>query len=177
MIFTYRYWTVDQNALNSHFGTPDDLKALSSALHERDMYLMLDVVVNHMAADTLPPTYSLFTPFGEQGDFHRFCWITEETNQTNVEQCWLGDEAVPLADMDTESDPVINFFYSWIQDLVSEYDADGLRIDTVRNIRIDFWPDFASAAGVFTLGEVYDGSVAYVSPYTRRSAVVMSSLP
>ena len=40
-----RYWTQDIHSLNSHFGTEDDLKALSSALHNRSMYLMVDVVV------------------------------------------------------------------------------------------------------------------------------------
>ena len=35
---------------NDHFGSGDDLKALSSALHARGMYLMVDIVVNHVAA-------------------------------------------------------------------------------------------------------------------------------
>lgn len=35
-------------SVNSNYGTADDLKALASALHDRGMYLMLDVVVNHM---------------------------------------------------------------------------------------------------------------------------------
>lgn len=41
-----RYWTRDINSLNSHYGTADDLKALSKALHTRGMYLMVDIVVN-----------------------------------------------------------------------------------------------------------------------------------
>ncbi|KAF9812860.1 hypothetical protein IEO21_05911 [Rhodonia placenta] len=161
------YWTVDQNSLNSHFGNESDLLELSSQLHSRGMYLMLDVVVNHMAADTLPPDYVLFTPFNAESDFHTFCWITDYSNQTNVEQCWLGDDNVPLADCDTESDYVIDFFYKWIGDLVANYSADGLRIDTVKHVRSDFWPGFAEAAGVFTIGEVLDGDVDYVSTYTE----------
>jgi len=161
------YWTQDQNTLNSHFGTASNLTALSSALHDRGMYLMIDVVVNHMAADTLPPDYSTFTPFDEESDFHSFCWITDYNNQTNVEQCWLGDSSVPLADMDTEDDDVVNFFYSWISGIVNDYGADGVRIDTVKHVRKDFWPGFAEAAGVFTIGEIFDGDVNYVSPYTE----------
>ena len=34
--------------VNSHFGSSSDLKALSDALHNRGMYLMLDVVPNDM---------------------------------------------------------------------------------------------------------------------------------
>ncbi|KZT05143.1 glycoside hydrolase family 13 protein [Laetiporus sulphureus 93-53] len=161
------YWTVDQNSLNYHFGSEGDLLALSSALHDRGMYLMLDVVVNHMGADTLPPDYSLFSPFNSSSDFHTFCWITDYNNQTNVEQCWLGDDNVPLADMDTEADNVIEFFYNWITRLVNDYGADGVRIDTVKHIRKTFWPEFATAAGAFTVGEIFDGSVDYVAPYTE----------
>lgn len=46
IIFFTSYWTKDLNDLNSHFGTADDLKALSDALHARGMYLMVDIVVN-----------------------------------------------------------------------------------------------------------------------------------
>lgn len=35
-------------ALNEHYGSADDLKALADALHKRGMYLMVDVVANHM---------------------------------------------------------------------------------------------------------------------------------
>ncbi|KZT05149.1 glycoside hydrolase family 13 protein, partial [Laetiporus sulphureus 93-53] len=41
------YWPVDQNALNGHFGSASDLTSLSSALHSRGMYLMLDLTINH----------------------------------------------------------------------------------------------------------------------------------
>lgn len=35
-------------ALNSNYGTAEDLNALATALHDRGMYLMVDVVANHM---------------------------------------------------------------------------------------------------------------------------------
>lgn len=62
------YWPVDLYNLNDGFGTADDLKALSAALHKRGMYLMVDVVVNHVAATTTPPslTYSGFSPFNAE---------------------------------------------------------------------------------------------------------------
>lgn len=40
--------------LNSNFGSADDLRALASALHSRDMYLMVDVVANDMVSN---PSY------------------------------------------------------------------------------------------------------------------------
>ncbi|KZT05147.1 glycoside hydrolase family 13 protein [Laetiporus sulphureus 93-53] len=163
------YWPVDQNALNGHFGTASDLTSLSSALHSRGMYLMLDLTINHLAGTSPPPTlnYSSFTPFSSSSDFHRFCWITEESNQTDVEQCWLGDAHLPLADVDTEDAGIVDFFGAWVGGLVRTYGADGVRIGTVRNVRKTFWPGFAKASGVFTIGEVLDGDVQYVSAYTQ----------
>ena len=44
----------------------------------------------------------------------------------------------------------------WINSLVKKYKIDGLRVDTVKHVRKDFWPGFLQAAGTFTLGEVSD---------------------
>lgn len=53
--------------MNKHFGTKDDLKALSKALHDRGMYLMIDVVTNHMASNGSHEKvdYKKFTPFND----------------------------------------------------------------------------------------------------------------
>jgi alpha-amylase len=47
------------------------------------------------------------------------------------------------------------------------YSVDGVRIDTVKHVRKDFWPAFANAAGVFTLGEVLEGTTSYVAEYQQ----------
>lgn len=41
-------------SLNDNFGTADDLNNLASALHDRGMYLMVDVVANHMVRFFFP---------------------------------------------------------------------------------------------------------------------------
>lgn len=133
------------------------------------MYLMIDVVVNHLASSTYPPTFSSFTPFTEQTQFHAQCWVDDYANQTNVEQCWLGDENVALVDVDTEDDSIVSTLNTWVKNLVSTYGADGVRIDTVKHVRKDFWPNFASSAGVYTIGEVLDNRTEYVTDYTRAS--------
>ena len=171
----FRYWTLDINSLNSNFGSADDLKALASALHKRDMYLMVDVVINHMAATSNPPNYGGFSPFNTQTDFHTECFIQDSdytNNQTAVEQCWLGDTNLPLADLNTEDSSVVSTWNSWVTNIVKTYSIDGLRIDTVKHIRKDFWPGFASAAGVYTVGEVLHNETSYVAPYTRTSRFI-----
>ncbi len=41
------YWAHDFKAVDPHLGTLDTYRALSSALHERGMYLIQDIVTNH----------------------------------------------------------------------------------------------------------------------------------
>jgi len=166
------YWTLDITKLNSKFGTEQDLKDLISALHSRNMYIMVDIVVNHVAA-TSGSTFQAsesYGPFNSTTDsYHPFCWITDYTNQTQVEECWLGDETVALPDLNTESDYVVSEFKSWLKNLVSNYSIDSLRIDTVKHIRQDFWPSFIAEGGVFAVGEVLDGGAKYVAGYQNNS--------
>lgn len=42
------YYQTDLYSINTNFGTADELKSLASAVHSKGMYLMLDVVPNHM---------------------------------------------------------------------------------------------------------------------------------
>lgn len=122
--------------LNSNFGTREDLQALSTALHERGMYLMVDVVVNHVGS----PRGRVFHPDDRYGalnqpdDYHPHCWIRNYDNQTEVEQCWIGeDQREALVDVNTESPKVVQEMYRWIRQLVLDYDIDGLRVDTVKH--------------------------------------------
>ncbi|GES59433.1 alpha-amylase A type-1/2 [Aspergillus terreus] len=161
------YWQQDAYALNEHYGTADDLKALATALHKRGMYLMVDVVANHYGWDGAGSSvdYSVFNPFNSQDYFHSFCLIENYDNQTQVEDCWLGDDTVSLPDLDTTKTDVQNMWYDWVGELVANYSIDGLRIDTVKHVQKDFWPGYNDAAGVYCLGEVLDGDPSYTCDY------------
>ncbi|KAB5522819.1 glycoside hydrolase family 13 protein [Coniochaeta sp. 2T2.1] len=160
------YWAQDIYSLNPSFGTADDLKALSSALHARGMYLMLDVVTNHFAYRGCGNCvdYSIFKPFNSASYFHPFCLI-DYNNQTSVEQCWQGDNIVSLPDLRTENGNVRAIWNDWISGIVSTYGIDGLRVDSVKHQETSFWSGFGSAAGVFMLGEVYNGDPVQLAPY------------
>lgn len=43
------YWATDFRTTDPHYGSPEEYRALSKALHGRGMYLVQDVVVNHVA--------------------------------------------------------------------------------------------------------------------------------
>ncbi|KAG4027862.1 hypothetical protein MFRU_026g00440 [Monilinia fructicola] len=153
--------------LNSYFGNESDLKALATALHDRGMYLMVDVVANHMGSDNTAETvdYSIMNPFNDSKYFHSVCFITDYNNQTNVEVCELGIDNYPLPDINTTHPTVRDLHTSWIKSLVANYSIDGLRVDTVKHVEQNFWPLFNEAAGVYCVGEVYDGDVGYLCPY------------
>ncbi|KAL4909110.1 hypothetical protein BDW74DRAFT_77705 [Aspergillus multicolor] len=160
------YWQQDIYALNPHFGNEDDLRALADALHERGMYLMVDVVANHMGYDAPASSvdYSVFNPFNSQEYFHSPCDINYDS-QDSIENCWLYTNAVSLPDVDTTRQDVKTIWYDWIADLVSNYSIDGLRVDTVKHVQKDFWRDFNDAAGVYAVGEIFDGNPSYTCAY------------
>lgn len=156
------FWTQDDYAVNEHFGTADELKNLADELHKRDMFLLVDVVVNNFAQafnNTIPPpvNYSKFDPLDNQEYFHPYCNVTEWTNATNYQDCWLYPYAVALADVKTESQVVVDMLGQWINELVSNYSIDGLRIDAAKHVNDAFLPAFVDHAGVFALGEVLTG--------------------
>lgn len=46
-------------SINSNYGTAEDLQALATALHDRGMYLMVDVVANHMVSLFQSPRFAV----------------------------------------------------------------------------------------------------------------------
>jgi len=83
---------------------------------------MIDVVINDMAyagpADAT--NFSTFTPFNKAEYFHPYCPV-DYSNDTSAEKCWLGDNTVALADLDTESTFVMETFQTWIAEMVANY--------------------------------------------------------
>lgn len=70
-----------------------------------------------------------------------------------------------LPDLKQENQFVHDTLVSWVTDLIQKYNIDGVRIDTIPEVPKTFWKDFAAGAGVYTLGEVFDGRISYVSDY------------
>jgi alpha-amylase len=88
--------------------------------HVNDHVKKSDRDINHMGSATNPPDFSLLSPFSQESDFHPECFITDYNNQTQVEQCWLGDTTVPLADIKMDDQTIANSFYAWITKLVTD---------------------------------------------------------
>ncbi|KAI0005872.1 glycoside hydrolase family 13 protein [Russula compacta] len=159
------YWIADASQLNSHFGTSDDLKALSAELHGRGMYLMVDIVANNVMSTSLTPDYSTYM-LKEPSQYHPYCPI-DWNNLTSIQNCWLGDTNVPLPDVNTQDPTVASTYASWISNLVQEYGIDGLRIDAAKHVQGPFWTPFCESAGVFCMGEVFGNDIGLASSYQQ----------
>lgn len=174
--FAYHsYWVNDPTKLNPRFGSSDDLKYLSSALHSRGMYLMVDVAINGIPSLTnKTDTNSLQAQpeviWQDPADYHPICWV-DYNNATSVEKCWLGDNKLALMDVNTESTTVQTTLSNWISSFVQEYGVDGLRIDAAKHIQPAFWPGFCGAAGVFCMGEVYGDDIGYAASYQTNKTM------
>ncbi|ESZ90168.1 glycoside hydrolase family 13 protein [Sclerotinia borealis F-4128] len=160
------YWAQNIYQVNPNFGTSADLKALSTALHARGMYLMVDIVTNHMGYLGCGKCvdYSIYTPFNSQSYYHPFC-IIDYSNTTSIQVCWEGDNIVSLPDLRTENTNVQTIWNTWITELVANYSIDGLRVDSAQQTGVNFFPSFQDAAGVYVIGEIYNGDPTYVCPF------------
>ncbi|PWY72969.1 putative alpha-amylase [Aspergillus heteromorphus CBS 117.55] len=174
------YWPLDLYNLNSHFGTHEDLLDLSAALHNRSMYLLVDMVINNMAYMTYgndPATtinYTVFTPFNSSTYFHSYCIITNWNNYTDAQLCQTGDDEVALPDLFTEHEVVQDLLESWSKDLVETYSIDGLRIDAAKSVTPSFLPKYVDAVGGWMTGEVMDSRASIVCDYQNN---YLPSLP
>ena len=105
-------------------GTADDLKELSDEVHKRGMYLMIDVVINNMAwsGPGEDVVYSeLAAPFNDKKYYHPFKYIKDYSIPAQVQDQWLGDDAVSLPDLDTRSAYVKDIWYTWVKEMVANY--------------------------------------------------------
>ena len=95
---------------------------------------MVDVVGNHVGP--VDHDYSSIVPFNQASHYHdcsncpNDCQIQDFNNQQQVELCRLAG----LPDLNQTNPFVANFLYNWISNMVSQYQFDGLRIDTVPEV-------------------------------------------
>jgi alpha-amylase len=158
--------------LNSNFGSEQDFKDFIAACHARNIWVMVDVVANHMGnTDTNYGSNYLFT---NAAYYHDYCIISDNDfatlNQNRIENCRLAG----LADLKQENDYVRTTLLTWITTIVKKYGIDGLRVDTVPEVPKWFWQQFTSSAGVYTVGEVFNGDMGYVGGYVGSVSSILN---
>ena len=163
------YWAKNLYEIEPHFGTKEELKALVKACHERGVWVMVDVVANHMGyppgADWTTPWnsklfdkfYQYMSPFNKSEYYHPnhpyIKWPEECHDYTKIQQYWLAN----LADLNQSHPFVRETLLHWIHYLITEYGFDGCRVDTVIQVPKPFWSEFQKAGKVFMLGEANNG--------------------
>ncbi|KAJ6498118.1 glycoside hydrolase family 13 protein [Mycena vitilis] len=161
------YWTKNMETLNPKFGMEQDFKDFVAAVHARGMFVMVDQVYNHFANAGNVIEYPKFSPFDDSRYFHPKCKI-DWGNQTSIENCWMGNEDVWLADINTESPEVGEMLENHIASFVTKYHIDGLRLDAGRCIPKPFWSRLSRAANVYTQGEVWVRDPSVMCPYQEH---------
>ena len=162
------YAFTDLDSLNSHFGTKAELKSLISTAHSKDIWIMLDVVANHVGP--VGDDFSKIAYFNKAEHYHDKCDITDWNNQEMVENCRLFN----LPDLKQENTYVADKLKSWVKNIVSEYQFDGLRLDTVPEVPKWFWKEFVTSANTFQIGEVFNGNIDYVADYQNYVSSVFN---
>lgn len=49
--------------------------------------------------------------------------------------------------------------------MIQKFNFDGIRIDTIPHVEKPFWSEYVEKAGVFSIGEIFNGNDPYVADY------------
>jgi alpha-amylase len=162
------YWAKDIETVNAHFGSEQDLRGLVAAAHRLDVWVMADVVLNHMGYPDREGDFAAFTPFNETGHYHAECAVTNYTCQTReITHCRLAG----LPDLDQTVPFVAAQLTAYMRRLLG-LGFDGFRMDTVMYVNTSFWAGLRQAVGdVYIVGEVDTPDVQCDLDYTRAHGV------
>lgn len=166
------YWADDFTRVDPHFGTLEDYRALAGALHGRGMYLVQDVVVNHVAdyfgypdgVDPADPARGLrIVPDARgqtaptQAPFHLndprraadraagvYHWTPDIRDYADPvqEKTW---QMAGLDDLDTENPLVRRTLRASYAHWIREVGVDAFRVDTAFYVPPEFFDDFLHA--------------------------------
>ena len=94
------YDVVDPTQVNPELGTIDDLNALSGALHERSMGMIVDIVPNHMSNGPTNPYWEDMLAHGPQSRYARWFDVDWDAGERKVVLPVLDDELDVLIERD-----------------------------------------------------------------------------
>ena len=165
------YWAENFKEVDQHVGTLLDFQKLSHHLHERGMYLIQDIVVNHTgnffyqahpaeedffllnqkAYPSHTPSQYPFNLNDKNNPDHReagiYHWTPDIQDYSDPEQL-LNFQLGGLDDINTQNVVVREVFRDSYGYWIRVVGVDGFRIDTVIYVEKDFWNDFLYAESV-----------------------------
>mmetsp|Transcript_10385 Transcript_10385/g.11825 ORF Transcript_10385/g.11825 Transcript_10385/m.11825 type:complete len:467 (+) Transcript_10385:186-1586(+) len=145
------YWATNWFAVNGNFGTQAELLAFVEACHQRDVWVMVDIVVNH--AGPVGTEYTQVFPFNESSHYHSDCQVNNyQCFTSEVQDCRLAD----LPDLNQSVPFVQEQLTKAVQWALDTFGFDGIRADTVMYIDQAYWNQLWNALGQpYIAGEVW----------------------
>jgi glycosidase len=178
------YGATDMYKVDPHYGTLADLQALGTALHARQMKLVLDMVPNHIGPqnpwvnDEPEPDWFHGTKANHSKAQGEFAPLVDPhapwRDQKDILDGWFADV---LPDMNEENPDVSQYLIQNTIWWVEQSGADGIRIDTFPYVDRPFWHAYhAELHSVFprltSVGEVFNPdpmiTSAFASGVTRN---------
>ncbi len=147
------YWTEQLDAVEPRLGTEAELVALAKAMREREMGLLLDMVLNHVG-----PGAPLVA---EKPDwFHGHGGITDWSDARQITDF----DVHGLPDLDQDNPEVYAHLFDTSVRWSQKLQPAGFRLDAVKHVSNDFWTKYNGAIAqkfgedFVMLGEVLDGN-------------------
>ncbi|HEX7652811.1 MAG TPA: alpha-amylase family glycosyl hydrolase, partial [Verrucomicrobiae bacterium] len=116
------YSIKDYYAIDPHYGTLDDYRALVKGAHQRGMKVIMDLVANHTAWDSVMMTNKNFYKQDAQGNV-----ISPVPDWSDV------------AGLNYQDAGLRTYMIDMLKYWVRECDVDGFRCDAASMIPVDFW--------------------------------------
>ena len=116
------YAVRDYYAINPRYGTAKDLHALVDAAHARHMRVIIDIVANHTAWDSVLMQHPAFYKHDAQGRI-----VPPNADWTDV------------AALDYSNPSVRTYMTAMLEYWLRDFDLDGFRCDVAGLVPVDFW--------------------------------------
>ncbi|MDQ3181541.1 MAG: alpha-amylase family glycosyl hydrolase [Acidobacteriota bacterium] len=116
------YAVKDYYAINPDYGTAADLKRLISEAHKRGLKVIIDIVANHTAWDSVMMKNPAFYTHNDKGEI-----ISPVTDWADV------------ADLNYDNPELRKYMVEMLKFWIRDYDLDGFRCDVAGFVPTDFW--------------------------------------
>jgi cyclomaltodextrinase len=116
------YAVRDYDAVNPEYGSPDDLKALVAAAHQRGMKVFIDIVINHTSWDSVLMKHP--------------DWYTRDASGKIVPP---NPDWVDVADLNWSNPGLRQYMTEMLVRWLRDYQLDGFRCDYASGVPTDFW--------------------------------------
>lgn len=136
------YAVRDYYAINPDYGTKDDFKKLISEAHRRGMKVIIDIVANHTAWDSVLMKHPDWYKHDAKGNItYPYDWYD-------------------IAALNYESKDLRRYMTDMLRFWIREFDLDGFRCDVAGEVPTDFWENARIELdrikpGIFMLAEAH----------------------